>query len=51
MILTFFDVDGIIYTKYAPIGIKINANYIVEVLAAFMKAMKVKRADVLATKS
>ena len=47
MVLTFFDVDGIVYTKYAPVGVKINTAYIVDVLGSFLKAMRNKRPNLM----
>ena len=45
MVFAFFDSRGMIYTRYAPIGKKVNAAYIVEVLGAFYKMFKRKRPE------
>jgi diketogulonate reductase-like aldo/keto reductase len=48
MVLAFFDSKGLIYTNYVPRGTMVNANYIMEVLGAFMKILRKKRPQMAA---
>jgi histone-lysine N-methyltransferase SETMAR len=43
MVLAFFDSKGLIYTNFVPRGRTVNAAYIIEALARFLKALKEKR--------
>ena len=49
MVFVFFDDEGVIYTHYAQIGTKVTGMYIVDVMSKFLKAMKKKRADMVAS--
>ena len=50
MVFSFFDINGVIYTRYAPVGTKINSMYVIDVLTAFLKVFRRKRQD-LSTKN
>ena len=43
MVFAFFDGAGAIYEHYAPLGAKVNANYMVSVLGKFLKILTRKR--------
>ncbi len=43
MVVTFFDMEGLVYQHYVPLGSSINAVYFVNVLRSFLKALKKKR--------
>ena len=43
MVFAFFDSAGLIYQHYAPLGSKINSDYLIEVLGKFLKTFKKKR--------
>ena len=40
MVLAIFDMRGMIYCRYSPIGTSIKAAYIVDVMAMIMKIMR-----------
>lgn len=50
MVLAFFDRNGIIYTNVVPQGQTVNAAYMVQVLAQFLKRMRQKRPALVAQK-
>ena len=43
MVLAFFDADGLIYTRMVQKGKSVNAAFIVDTLATFLKNLKQKR--------
>jgi histone-lysine N-methyltransferase SETMAR len=43
MVLVFFDAKGVIYTNYVPKGETVNALYIRNAVARFLKGFKEKR--------
>ena len=43
MVFAFFDSAGLIYQHYAPLGSKINSDYLIEVLGKFLKVFRRKR--------
>ncbi len=45
MVLSFFDMEGLVYQHYAPLGTSINADYFIKVLQAFLKVFRRKRAE------
>ena len=47
MVFSFFDNSGVIYQHYAAVGAKVNAEYTIDVLAAFDKSLKKKRPELV----
>lgn len=45
MVLAFFDSKGLVYTNIVPKGQTVNSDYIVKVLATFLKQYKKKRPE------
>ena len=45
MILTY----GIVYMNYMPVGVTVNAAYLIDILGSFLKAMRVKRPHLIAS--
>ena len=46
MVMAFFDSSGMIYEHYVPVGGKVNAPYVTEVLRKFLKVFGRKRPEV-----
>ena len=45
MVFAFFNKEGLIYQHYAPLGSKINSDYLIEVLGKFLKVFRRKRTE------
>jgi hypothetical protein len=45
MVLAIFDSHGMVYSKYLPRGITVNAKYIIRALGAFLKNLRKKRPE------
>ena len=43
MVFSFFDAAGIIYQHYAPLGAKLNAVYLTNVMGKFLRTFRSKR--------
>ena len=45
MVLSFFDDQGLIFQRFAPLGTSINGDFIIEALKKFLTAKERKRPD------
>ena len=48
MVFAFFNDSGSVYEHFAPVGAKINSDYVIEVLRKFMKSFHWKRPEMVA---
>lgn len=43
MVLSFFDIQGLVYQNYVPLGTTVNSAYFIGALRSFLKALRMRR--------